>query len=398
MRIENIKLLRCPEDSSELALDIDSVSLIEGDYISEGKLCCKNKNHQFFISNGIPQLIPLRIKRQLTSSDLKINQLNLSTEEKYILGQIKAMDKMATGYRKYVVDPLKDAVSSAVNYERYEDIYLRNIIEKNIAQSKNDNNAGVVFIDVGTGPGRYLIQYGGKTEFNEQACEKYRKRLDMGSFYTYDKNYADNLKLMIGIDLSEGMLKSASAWIKENNLYELIYKDRIALIQGVIQHLDLCLNSTPYENSYKVVCCAFQTLGNQPSRDLQIKLLQKMKDLAKPHGTIFISVFNKSKFIKYFREYYQRITGSIGKIISTEIEHNQGTLRTDWGIFSHWLTKSELMDLFMDASKRNSYSELANVKIESGSELPLFDKYFEYLSKENQEEVRERAIIATLEI
>jgi ubiquinone/menaquinone biosynthesis C-methylase UbiE len=364
------------------------------------------------LRRGIPHLIPEHIQRRLElerfktrsiisapqkRKDVKKGETTLSEEELLLVEQIKAMDKMALGYRKYVADYLELAPSSAISYERYEDLIVRDTVKKYIDLSKK-NKVGVVFIEIGCGPGRYLIQYGGKIESNKLACKKYRDHPDIGSFYAYDEEYADNLVLIIGVDFSEEMLNSALRWIYENRLDRLLFEGKIILIRGIAQYLNLSFKSTPYENSYKVVICVFQTLGNQLERSLQIKMLQRMRDLVKPHGTMLVSVFNKSTFLEYFPKYYKKIEPTIGPIISSEENHKKGILKTKWGIYSCWFGEEELRKLFLEASKTPSYNELANVQIKSGDALPIFPDDADYLSVEEQKSVRKRAIIATLDI
>ena len=411
VRVENLKILRCPLDSSELVLEKDSANIFNG-YALEGKLICQDQNHRFHLKNGVPQLIPTPIRDQLEFErrklsfrlsrgrrrfKLKEKSGRLSKEELYLVEQIQAMDKMALGYRRYVVDPLDLAPSSAIFYERYEDLLLRDIIGKNIARSKEDG-VGVVFIEVGSGPGRYLIQYGGKIESDRHACKKYRAHTDIGRFYTYDKEYSDNLKLIIGIDFSEEMINSVFQWIRENGLEKLLYEDRIIIINAIAQHLSLSFDSTPYKDSHKVVTCAFQTLGNQLDRSLQVKMLRKMKEFAEPHGTIFVSVFNKNVFMEFLPKYYKKIEPSIGPIISSEKNHEKATLKTRWGVYSRWFDENELRDLFDAASKAPSFLKLSNVEIKSGDVLPLFPNDSDYLTIEDQKEIRKRAIIATVEL
>jgi len=127
-------------------------------------------------------------------------------------------------------------------------------------------------------------------------------------------------------------------------------------------------------------------------------MLQKMKELAEPFGTVFISVFNKKVFQDYLPKYYEKIKPSIGHIISSEKNHKTGTLRTKWGVYSRWFDENELKDLFYEASKVPSFSKLANVEIKSGDTLPLFPNDSDYLSLEDQNEVRKRAIIGTVEL
>lgn len=403
-----MKLFRCPLDSSELVLEENKAHSFNG-YILDGNVFCKNEGHKFCIKNGVLHLIPPHIQKQVEWEKLKSRFLhrklrklsekgaNLSQEELYLVEQIVAMDKMASGYRKYVVDPFEFAPSSAIAFERYEDLLLHNIIEKYIELSEKEG-CGVVFIEVGSGPGRYLIQYGGRIEPDKRACQRYRAHPDISRFYSYSERYARNLKLILGIDFSEEMINSAFQWICENNLEKLFYDDRLMMVRAISQYLNLSFDSTPFKNSYKVVSCVFQTLGNQLDRNLQIKMLQKMKEFAEPHGTIVVSVFNKNTFMEYLPKYYKKIEPSIGRIISSEENHKMATLKTEWGVYSRWFDEEELKDLFTDASKTPYHTKLANVVIRSGDMLPIFPEDTDYLELEEQKKVRKRAIVAILDI
>lgn len=411
MRLEDLEILRCPLDSSRLVLDKDSAHLIN-DYVDKGKLFCQAQNHQFHFEKGVPHLITPAIREQLEWEMRKSRffllrkrrgpapeekGILLSEEDSHLIKQIQAMDKMASGYRKYVVDSFEFAPNSAVFYERYEDLWVRDLVQKNMKKSKEEG-VGVVLIEVGSGPGRYLIQYGGKIKSDKFACEKYRNHPDMGRFYSYDKEYANNLKLIVGIDFSQEMINSALQWIHENNLDDLLYEGRILMLKAIAQYLELSFDSTPFKDSYKVVTCVFQTLGNQLDRNLQVKMLRKMCEFAKPHGTILVSVFNKDVFLEYLPKYYEKIEPSIGEIISSEKERELATLRTKWGVYSRWFHEMELRNLFIEASRVAPFGKLADVEIKSGDKLPLFAKDTDYLSREVQKAVRRRGIIATVEL
>jgi SAM-dependent methyltransferase len=303
-----------------------------------------------------------------------------------LVEEIKAAENMASGYRRYVADFCGSAPSSATGFEKYEDLMLRKIIDQYVK-----NNKKLVFIEVGSGPGRYLLRYGAKISTNKDSCKKYRDHADLQRFYKYDKDYEENLQLIIGIDFSESMIKNAQEWLKENDLQNLVYNDRILQIIADIQNLNLSFKDTPYEHSYKVVACLFQTIGNQLNHQLRVNLVKKMMELVKPYGTILISAFHKDVFSEFIPKYYQKIIPSIGKI--TFIDKEKGTLKTKKGVFSHWFSPEEIKNILRDANINKN-----KITIKTGNDLPLFRKDVDYVSLGDQEDIRKRAIFAIIDV
>jgi len=395
MRLENISMFRCSScNQPTLFLNKDKAKIVDG-YVENGELVCKNCDQRFPIIDGVPNLLPNEIQKYLEHLKKDKPPPRLPKQYENLVTQILAMDRMSKAYRQMVVDP-HTGVEAAVHYEKYEDLFLRTRMREFIERS-DGNHKGVVFIEVGSGPGRYLVQFGGKIESNDNACEQFRKNSASSDLYSYDPLYEKNLKLIVGIDFSERMIRSALEWLKQNKLCDLFLNDRIVMIQAASQFLNLSFQDTPYKDSHKIVTCVFQTLGNQMERSLQIDLLKKMYKWAQPHGIIFVSVFNRGVFHHYFEPYYLGIEETIGPIHRDEESLEKAILKTKWGVYSRWFDRKALRDLFRDAGIRN-------VDIRSGSGLrsglPLFRKKKEtdYLNTNDQKLVRERAIFATVKI
>ena len=407
MKIDNINLLRCPDcklsQNCNLILNQNTAEIADG-YIFSGELICKNCKRNYFIKNGIPNLLLPSIRESLEKSKVfqirqtleKLKKINVNYKDyesnendtSLIIEEINAAESMAGGYRKYVADFFASAPSSAIDYERYEDLMLKKIIDGYV---KNDKK--LVFIEVGSGPGRYLIQYGGKISQDIKSCNRYRDHPDLQRFYSYDKDYEKNLELIIGIDFSETMIRNAQDWLEENHLEDLIYSDRIIQIIADIQNLNLNFRNTPFENSNKVVTCLFQTIGNQLNHRLRVNLVKKMMGLVQPHGTVLISAFHHKAFKEFIPKYYQKITGSIGRLSSTPDDIDKFTLKTKKGVFSHWFSVDEIKKILIDAKVEED-----KIKIITGDDLPLFKKDEDYLSIGDQKNIRKRAIFAIIEI
>jgi uncharacterized protein YbaR (Trm112 family)/ubiquinone/menaquinone biosynthesis C-methylase UbiE len=394
MRLENLKILKCPTCAppSGLFLEKDKAVIID-EYVERGDLICKNCGQKFPIRDGVPNLLPNKIQRYLEHLEEKKSLPKLPNQYQKLVSQIISMDKMSKAYREVVVDP-HTAVEAAVQFEKYEDLLLREYLRKLIKRSSKDGK-GIVFIEVGSGPGRYLVQLGGKIEANKDACKSLRENKTSKNFYSYDQEYEKHLKLMIGIDFSEGMIQSAHRWLKENRLHDLFLKDRIIMIKAAAQYLNLSFEDTPYQDSYKLVTCVFQTLGNQMERSLQTDLIKKMSQWAQPNGILFVSVFNRAVFQHYLNPYYKEIESTIGPIIHDEKALDEAILKTKWGVYSRWFDKKRLRELFREAG-------IKKVCIRTGGGfrrgLPLFTEEPNYLHKNIQKKVRERAIVGIVKI
>jgi len=392
MLLDKLRLLRCSSITcrGRLELDTDTAQIYDN-HVLQGDLSCIQCGKKYSVVEiekvGIPNLLPPIFQRYLESGFISRSKLlkSMNEEEQQIVKQIAASEKMAPGYLRYVVD-YRSATSAAYYYERYEDLVLRDILERCF-----DEKRKVVLIELGSGPGRYLVQYGAKVSKRKDACLDFRTVEDIKRFYAYDKRYDDYLKLIIGVDFSQRMIRDALRWLTTNKLDELVYTDRILQVLGIAQHLNLSFEGTEYQDCTKVVACVFQTLGNQVTHELQIKLLEKMKEIASSNGIVVVSVFSKEVFSDYLEKYYGKITKSIGKIIFNRKDLDNAVVRTKKGVYSRWMTENELLDLLIRAG-----FQAENIEVKTGVRLPLFKEDFDYVPEGEQEKIQKRGIIATV--
>lgn len=405
MLVSSLDFIRCPVcGKGRLAVD-RSRSRILDNVILEGILYCVECEEEYEVLNGFPNLLSKKIKQALRIERTKkriqaikklqeiISFRRLTESEKNIVDQIIASDNMAPKYRNFVVDSTEAAPLSAYMYERYEDLFLRDLLEKQMKELMRE----IVFIEVGSGPGRYLVQFGARMTKREDACLRYRIHPELKPFYLYDRTYEEKMRMIIGIDFSQKMIESALEWLETTKLNHLLDSDTILQIIAAAQHLVLDFRNTDYQDTYKIVTCMFQTIGNQMSKELQIQLLKKMKEFAQPKGTVVLSVFNKSVFDHYIEPYYQMIKDSIGEL--SNVDKKEKTITTEYGVYSRWLDEEEIFYLFKQAGYR-----LKKVKVRVGTEdsrkggMPKFPKDYLYVPKAAQTAARERGIIATADI
>lgn len=306
----------------------------------------------------------------------------LSKNEYDLIKGIIASKYMARQYFRNVVHPTESAWS-ARSYERFEEIFITSYLESVLKTKK------ITFIDVGSGPGRYLLLLGSKIDVN--SCKVLKKNPKTSRLYHYDEIYAKNLKCIIGIDYSEEMVSYSTRLMKKYGLGKFL-NNRIFSIAGIAQNFNL--NRQSLSGTHKVVVCTFQTLGNQENADLQLEMLKSMKKLAMPHGTILISVFNKKLFKNFgLKKFYgQEVKKTVGEIVGSKQDVKDAILRTSKGVYSKWFSKDDLENLF----KQAKFSKYKILDVES---LKPIGGYENYLSTEDQQkDVFPRAIVGMVEI
>jgi len=405
--MNDIRVLRCSSMHCERTTKdpqrgtlILSNAKYSGRLIKKGTLTCQTCGAKYFIEDGIPNMLPEKIRRHLEGKSRKDQ---LSKYDRFIIDGIQWSGKMVPSYHENVVDPFSSAFGPRY-IERYEDLYIDNVMDEHIKVSKEKT----IFVEMGVGTGRYLIRYGARTANGEteerrkyssiplrrylkpKACKAYRQDPTLKRYYSYDKDYDRNLQLVVGVDFQKGMISKCIKVLKEMKLSPLIGR-RILLIVGAAQYFNLAFDGAEeYKNSFKVVTCAFQTLGNQP-KDLRIGLLKTLKKLASPRGKIIVSVFNRERFIDFGlnRFYKSEVAPTVGKIREDGQAirlRDEGILTTDRGVYSKWFYEEELERLFtaagLDATVRN-YKHLGS-----------FPENADYLSIEDQEDIRKILIIA----
>jgi SAM-dependent methyltransferase len=312
----------------------------------------------------------------------KLHVGRLSKNDHDLIRGIIASKYMARQYFRNVVHPT-EAAWSARSYERFEEIFITNYLDSLLKKKQ------VTFVDVGSGPGRYLLLLGSKIGIN--SCKDLKKNLETRRLYQYDTNYEKNLRYVIGIDYSEEMISHSSKLLKKYGLGSFLNK-KIFPVTGIAQNFNL--NKKMLDGTHKVIVCTFQTLGNQENTELQVQMLKSMKKLASPHGTILVSVFNKKLFKDFgLKKFYGReVKRTVGEIIASKQDVENAILRTSKGVYSKWFSKDDLEDLFCRA-------KISKYKIMDAKSLQPIGGYEEYLKAEEQrKDVFPRAIVGIAQI
>ncbi len=352
-------------------------------------LFCANCSSQYAFKNDYLNLLVPNIRHEICTKGTlartikeKLHVGKLSKNDHDIIKGIIASKYMAKQYFKNVVHPT-EAVWSARSYERFEEIFITNYLDSILKKKQ------VTFVDVGSGPGRYLILLGSKIGIH--SCKDLKKNPETGRLYQYDKNYEKNLRYVIGIDYSEEMILHSTRLLKKYGLGQFLNK-KIFPVAGIAQNFNL--NKKMLSDTHKVIVCTFQTLGNQENVELQVQMLKSMKNLASPHGTILISVFNKKLFKDFgLKKFYGReVKRTVGEIVASKKDVENSILRTSKGVYSKWFSKEDLEDLFLRA-------KISKYKIMDVKSLQPISGYEEYLKEEEQKkDVFPRAIVGIAQI
>ena len=306
----------------------------------------------------------------------------LSKNEHHLIKGIIASKYMARQYFRNVVHHT-EAAWSARSYERFEEIFMIHYLDSLLKKKQ------VTFVDAGSGPGRYLILLGSKIGMN--SCKDLKQNPEASKLYQYDAIYEKNLRYVIGIDYSEEMISHSTRLLKKYGLGKFLNK-QIFPITGIAQNFNL--NKKMLDDTHKVIVCTFQTLGNQENTELQVQMLKSMKNLALPHGTIIISVFNKKLFKDFgLKKFYGReVKRTVGEIMTSKQDAENAILRTSKGVYSKWFSKDDLEDLFRRA-------KISKYKIMDTKSLQSIGGYEEYLKEEEQrKDVFPRAIVGMAQV
>jgi SAM-dependent methyltransferase len=349
---------------------------------------CTNCTSTYVFKNEYLNLLPPHIRDEICTKKTFARKIKkqhvegLSKNEYDLIKGIIASKYMARQYFRNIVHPTH-ATWSARSYERFEEIFITDYLNSLLKKRH------VMFIDVGSGPGRYLLLLGSKININ--SCKELKKNLETSRLYKYDPEYEKNLKYIIGIDYSEVMISHSTSLLKKYGLGQLLNK-KIFPITGIAQSFNL--NQKVLSDTHKVVVCTFQTLGNQENADLQVDMLKSMKKLAMPRGTILVSVFNKKLFKDFgLKKFYgQEVKRTVGEIMISKQDEDNAILRTSKGVYSKWFSKDDLEDLFRRAN-------ISKYKIMDEQSLQTINGYEEYLKPEDQrKDVFPRAIMGMAEI
>ena len=352
-------------------------------------LSCRKCNSTYTFEDGSLNLLPPKIRSEICTKGIiariikdKLHLGMLTKDEHDLVRGILASNNMAKQYFKNVVHPTF-AAKSARSYERFEDIFIVQYLG-NLLKTKK-----VTFLDAGSGPGRFMLLLGSK--ISPTSCRELKKNPETRELYKHDISYEKNLRYIIGIDYSQEMTRHSSMLLRRYGLGTYL-NNRIFPITGVAQNFHL--NKEIFDDTYKVVVCTFQTLGNQENRDLQVQLLKSMKKLASPNGTIIVSVFNKRLFKSFgLKKFYgKEVKKTVGNIIASKEDLENSVLRTTKGVYSKWFSKQDLESLFKEA-------KLANYTIMDESSLRPITDYKKYLKVDEQtNQVFPRAILGLAKV
>lgn len=355
----------------------------------EQNLRCSSCSSTYSFRDDYLNVLPPKIRKEICTKGIiarKIkNQLHveeLTKDEHDLIKGILASKYMAKQYFKNVVHPTK-AVWSARSYERYEDILITNYLDNLLSEKE------VTFVDAGSGPGRYLILLGSK--ISPGSCKELKRHSETEKLYRYNKLYDKNLRYIVGIDYSEEMVSHSARLLRRYGLGKFL-NERIFPVTGVAQNFHF--NDKLLKDTHRVIVCTFQTLGNQENLNLQVNMLQSMKKLASPHGTIIISVFNKKLFKDFgLKKFYGReVRRTVGEIINSKEDEDNAILRTSKGVYSKWFSKDDLEDLLHKA-------KISKFEIMDEKTLQPITGFEEYLKVEEQrKDVFPRAIVAIAQI
>jgi SAM-dependent methyltransferase/uncharacterized protein YbaR (Trm112 family) len=378
-----------------LTLDPSSATIEKRDQIESGTLICRASGETFPIDRGVPNLVPARIRKALVE---KTALENLNQLDQEIVRGIEWSGKMVPEtYHVNVADP-RSSVPGARFYERYEDLILDTIFDEYVREKRK-----LIFVEMGSGTGRLLIRYGARISNDKPwrrygVCKPYR-RDELKRYYVYDKDYARNLQLIVGIEFQEAMVNLSVDLMRKMGLGHMLGK-RIIPIVGVGQYLNLKFGEVDeFKNSSKLVTCMFQTLGNQSSRELQVRLIRTMKNIAGPGGKVVISVFNKKQFWSWGLPvfYKQQVEPTVGNIDEKDPRvgemEKKGILLTKKGVYSEWFYKEDLKALLDAVGLKGRIYENADLRKNFD-----FREHRDYLPEDSEEEVTSRAIIAIVDV
>lgn len=412
--------LRCPECGSHFSDDAYRRWKVSRD---EKMLRCETYGHRFAVKHAVADLLPPHYAAVLERLDFAARQtkptdLELATDWlgdalglqpptlvpgrnrtlRQLLNRVAALlhiaremkldqtdirelyailagEAMAAGYRQHVADPARASLE-AVNFEKYEDILLRNVVSNVLAQC-----AQAALIELGSGPGRLLHQYGSTIATRRGAGEPYR-RLSPELYSPDSLKQHERLQLLLGVDFAEDMLLSASRWLTEDLLGDLLETGRIAQVRATVRNVPLDFADPEWRGTARIACILFQTLGNQLGKTLQVAMLESARRCVGDNGVVFVSVFNAEAFQEQGLPYYESIEGSVGGVWGLD----ERAFLSDRGVYSRWLYPHELTNLMEAAG-------MVGATVIHGDDLATFPEFASYIDEQSQLRYKRRALI-----
>lgn len=330
------------------------------------------------------KLTPQHVKKTTGSKKLwtdiaylrrSVRNAHLNEDDLYELIAMWGARGMAPRYKSIVADQLFGE-RHATDYERYEDVLLRTAINVLLRETQ------LVLVELGSGVGRYLVQYASCASRNKYAARQYRNAFRQ-MYEPQSLPDSENLQMLIGIDFEERMLRSANTWMNQTNLSAAIKTGFVTQILGSIQDVPLAVEHGVFGGATKLVCVMFQTIGNQLTEAHRIHLLRKAWQLTQPNGVLFLSAFNGETFDSQGVPYYESIQASVGRPIFM----TDATFVSEKGIYSKWMFPRELEETCHKAGIRKPL-------ILTTRNLAVFDDYDRYIPIDNQALLKNRALVA----
>lgn len=297
---------------------------------------------------------------------------SLSEAECHELVGMYAAFRMARHYRARVADQLGASLHATL-YERYEDILLRVVMSRALADP-------TVLVELGSGVGRVLHQYASCLR-NEETSATYKHHFPL-MYEAESLPHSSNLVLLLGLDFQERMLAGSYTWLRESNLGDLIGEARVVQVAGSVQHLPIRFGNHAFGDSIKVVCMLFQTIGNQLTGELRARMLSQAWDAVGEKGALFVSAFNGKAFKEQAVPYYRDIRASVGKMLYS----SENTFISSRGVYSKWMTPAELEEAFRLAG-------IQKFLILTAKDLPIVGHFEKYLDTDSQKKLRKRALV-----
>ncbi|MEW6216197.1 MAG: hypothetical protein AB1543_00715 [Candidatus Bipolaricaulota bacterium] len=282
---------------------------------------------------------------------------------------------MARRYKSTVADQLSGE-SPATDYERYEDVMLRGVVNSLLKRGP------LVLVELGSGVGRILLQYASCLATSRRAARQYRKAFpDM--YAPSSVRHSDRLMMLLGVDFEARMLQSSSAWLRQTELYSEVERGLVCQVLGSVQYSPLGKNHDMFGGAAKLVCILFQTIGNQLKRAHRIRMVEQAWDLAQPHGVVLVSAFNGEAFDHVGVPYYKSIQASVGRGIYAR----NATFLSERGIYSKWMLPQELQDVCARGGMEDAL-------ILSDMSLAVFPGFERYIPAKVQAQSRQRSLVA----
>lgn len=239
----------------------------------------------------------------------------------------KAADKV---YDECVLGEL--APPDVKEFLKHEDLLLENVVNRYI-----ENDEDFIFLEIGSGTGRYIRYFGEKL--------------------ITERNFDKHLRFIIGVDFCPEMIEKSIKHLvgkktKPESLLEKVKKSRLLSdskdIERKLRSRILFINANAAYPFLKIsgmkviVAIMFGTLGNfsPAERDLFLKI---NIDRILENGEVAITVFDRKKMQNGFT-IYRNLARSGFDLLKPLVTHNSEFTSPE-GFYSHWFTHHKFKSL-----------------------------------------------------